>query len=144
MPRGTLAGRRSQSGSERMTAASVSVNREADKQNMVMLMTQVMPLYKAGKQEAAQWIAQPPFPGAKETAESYDRLLEKLKNKILADFEEVADGRTYSIDLSPVIQMAEQMDQQMAQLTQGQRQPQGQPQQQPPQQSPNGTPPILQ
>lgn len=122
-----------------LTAASVSVNREADKQNMVMLMTQVMPLYKAGKQEAAQWIAQPPFPGARETAESYDHLLEKLKNKILADFEEVADGRTYSIDLSPVIQMAEQMDQQMAQLTQRQQQSQAQPQQ-----SPNGTPPVLQ
>jgi len=124
-----------------LTAASVSVNREADRQNMVMLMTQVMPLYWNGKKELAQFIAQPPFPGAKETAEQADRLLEKLKNKVLETFDEIADGRTMTIDLSAVAQMAEQMDQQFAQLTQGQ--PQGQPQpapQMPPQPSPNGTP----
>lgn len=110
-----------------LTAASVSVNREADRQNMVMLMTQVMPLYWNGKKELAQIIAQPPFPGAKETAEQADKLLEKLKNKVLETFDEIADGRTMTIDLSAVAQMAEQMDAQMAQLTQGQGQPQQQP-----------------
>ena len=45
------------------------VNRESDRQNMVMLMTQVMPLYWNAKKELAQFIAEPPFPGAKETAQ---------------------------------------------------------------------------
>jgi hypothetical protein len=124
-----------------LTAASVSVNREADRQNMVMLMTQVMPLYWNAKKELAQIIAQPPFPGAKETAEQADKLLEKLKNNVLQTFDEIADGRTMTVDLSPVIQMAEQMENAMAQLTQGQ--PQGQPPaQMPPALSPNGGAPI--
>jgi hypothetical protein len=127
-----------------LTAASVSVNREADRQNMVMLMTQVMPLYWNGKKELAQIIAQPPFPGAKETAEQADVLLEKLKNKVLQTFDEIADGRTMTIDLSAVAQMAEQMDAQFAQLAQG-GQPQGQQQQAAtPALSPNGTPPVMQ
>lgn len=126
-----------------LTAGSVSVNREADRQNMVMLMTQVMPLYWSAKKELAQYIAQPPFPGAKETAIQADKLLEKLKNKVLQTFDEIADGRTMTIDLSAVAMMAEQMDQQFAQLAQGQPQ-QGQAQPAAPApgipQSPNGTP----
>ena len=124
-----------------LTAASVSVNREADRQNMVMLMTQVMPLYWNGKKELAQIIAHPPFPGAKETAIQADSLLEKLKNKVLQTFDEIADGRTMTIDLSAVAQMAEAMDAQMAQLSQGQQQPQ---QPAAPAMSPNGTPTVMQ
>jgi hypothetical protein len=127
-----------------LTAASVSVNREADRQNMVMLMTQVMPLYWNGKKELAQIIAQPPFPGAKETAMQADQLLEKLKNKVLQTFDEIADGRTMTIDLSAVAQMAEQMDAQFAQLTQGQPQQGAPPAPQMPPASPNGTPPVMQ
>lgn len=128
-----------------LTAGSVSVNREADRQNMVMLMTQVMPLYWSAKKELAQYIAQPPFPGARETAIQADKLLEKLKNKVLQTFDEIADGRTMTIDLSAVAQMAEQMDQQFAQLAQGpQPQPIGQAAPGPaaPTPSPNGTPPL--
>lgn len=125
-----------------LTAASVSVNRESDRQNMVMLMTQVMPLYWNAKKELATFIAQPPFPGAKETAEEADKVLDKLYHKVIKTFDQISDVRSLQIDLTPVAEMAEKMDMQFAQLAQGGQQPQGAPPQQgglpPP--SPNGTP----
>lgn len=124
-----------------LTAASVSVNRESDRQNMVMLMTQIMPLYWNAKKELATFISQPPFPGAKETAIQADKVLDKLYHKVIKTFDQISDVRSIQIDLSQVAQMAEQMDQQFAQLSQGQGQPQ---QGAPPMQSPNGTPPVMQ
>lgn len=112
-----------------LTASSVSVNRESDRQNMVMLATQVLPLYWGAKKELAQFIAQPPFPGADKIAHEADAVLDKLFHKVMRTFDQISDVRTLTISLDELQPMAQGLDQMMAQLG-GQmerQQPQGGP-----------------
>lgn len=110
-----------------LTASSVSVNRESDRQNMVMLMTQVMPLYWNAKKELAQFIAQPPFPGADKTAKEADRVLDKLYHKVMKTFDQISDVRALQISLDDIQPMAGGFDAMMQQLQGGQEGGGGQP-----------------
>jgi hypothetical protein len=117
-----------------LKAASVSVNRETDRQSMLALITQVLPLYWGAKKELAQFIATPPFPGADKIAKEADVVLDKLFTKVMKTFDQISDPRTVTISLQELQPMAQGVDQAMAQLAGG-----GQPQQ-----SQNGGPPQTQ
>jgi hypothetical protein len=119
-----------------LIVSSVSVNRESDRQSLVQLTTQVIPLYWNAKKELAQFIAMPPFRGADKVAENANEVLDKLFVKVMKTFDQVSDSRAMIISLDD-IRMAQQADQQMAQLQQGQS---GPPQQGPPPQGPMGMP----
>jgi len=110
-----------------LIVSSVSVNRESDRQSLVQLTTQVIPLYWNAKKELAQFIAMPPFPGADKVAENANIVLDKIFVKVMKTFDQVSDSRAMIISLDD-IRMAQQADQQMAQLQQG-----GQPGAMPPQ-----------
>lgn len=110
-----------------LVVSSVSVNREADRQNMVMLSTQVIPLYWNAKKELAQFISMPPFPGADEIAKNANKVLDKIYGKIMKTFDQISDVRALQISLDELHPMAEHMDGMMGQLQQGQQGPQGAP-----------------
>ena len=99
-----------------LKAASVSVNRTTERQELVMLITQVMPLYWNAKKELATFMSQPPFPGADKVAHQADAVLDKLFMKAMKTFDEVSDPRIYQIRLAELEPMAQGMDQMMAQL----------------------------
>lgn len=92
-----------------LTASSVSVNREADRQNMVMLVTQIYQPYLQGMAQLAQVKAQPPFPGADKVADQAATALNKLMHKIIKTFDQVSDVRSFLIDLDSVQSMFEQL-----------------------------------
>ena len=99
-----------------LTASSVSVNRESDRQNMVMLTTQVIPLYWQAKQQLAQWIAMPPFQGADAIAKQADQVLDRIFAKVLRTFDQISDVRAYRISLQELEPMAQGLDQMYAQV----------------------------
>lgn len=113
--------------------SSVSVNRESDRQNLVMLATQVIPLYWNAKKELAQFISAPPFPGADKIAHNANDVLDKIFAKIMKTFDQVSDVRALQISLDDLRPMAEHLDNMMQQLPQQQGQPQ----------APNGVPPQM-
>src|SRR5208282_787049 len=92
-----------------LTASSVSVNREADRQNMTMLATQIFPLYKQGMQEAAAFIAHPPFPGADKVAKQFSEILNRFWGKILKTFDQISDVRSLQVDLDAIQPVAQQL-----------------------------------
>lgn len=92
-----------------LTASSVSVNRESDRQNMVMLATQIYPVYFAAMKELAQFIAQPPFPGADKVAKQAEKMINKFFGKVLKTFDQISDVRSLQIDLDAIQPMMQQM-----------------------------------
>lgn len=92
-----------------LKAVSVTVNREADRQNMVMLATQVFPLYWQAKQQLAQFLAHPPFPGADKVAKEASDVLDRFWHKILKTFDSVTDVRSFQIDLDAIQPMMQQL-----------------------------------
>ena len=104
-----------------LTASSVSVNREADRQNM-MLLSQVYEKYMQGMSMLAQTKAAPPFPGADKIADEAAQALNKLMRKILRTFEQVSDVDGFLIDLDAVQPQMNPLMQQMNGLA-GQMQP---------------------
>ena len=104
-----------------LVVSSVSVNRESDRQSLVQLTTQVVPLYWNAKKELAQFLAMPPFHGADKVAENANTVLDKLFVKVIKTFDQVSDSRAMIISLDD-IKMAQQADQMMGQLQQGQAQ----------------------
>lgn len=92
--------------------SSVSVNRETDKQNLIMLMTQIIPLYWNAKKEIAQFMMNPQF---EKTAKDADRVLDKLYDKVLKTFDQVSDTRSLHISLED-IHVAQNLDQMMQQM----------------------------
>ena len=93
-----------------LTAASVDVNQDADRQNATILATQIFPLYWNAKKELVQYIAQPPFPGADLVAKEADALLENFKNQIFKTFPQISDPRKLTISLEPLNQKLQQLN----------------------------------
>lgn len=85
-----------------LTASSVSVNRESDRQNMVMLATQIYPVYFSAMKELAAFIAQPPFPGADKVAKQAEKMINKFFGKVLKTFDQISDVRSLQIDLDEI------------------------------------------
>jgi hypothetical protein len=104
-----------------LTASSVSVNREADRQNM-MLLAQIYEKYMQGMAMMAQAKAQPQFPGMAELADKASKALTMFMRKILKTFDQVSDVEGYLLDLGDVQPMINPLMQQMNQLA-GQMQP---------------------
>jgi hypothetical protein len=92
-----------------LTASSVSVNRESDRQNMVMLATQIYPVYFAAMKELAQFIAQPPFPGADKVAKQAEKMINKFFGKVLKTFDQISDVRSLQVDLDEIQPMMQQL-----------------------------------
>lgn len=92
-----------------LTAASVSVNRESDRQNMVMLATQIYKPYMDGMAQLAQIAAQPPFPGADRVAKEAAGALNKLMRKIIKTFDQISDVDGFLIELDQIQPMMEQL-----------------------------------
>lgn len=92
-----------------LTAASVSVNRESDRQNMVMLATQIYKPYLDGMAQLAQVAAQPPFPGADKVAKEAASALNRLMRKIIKSFDQIADVQGFLIEIDEVQPMFEQL-----------------------------------
>lgn len=84
-----------------LTAASVSVNREADRQNMVMLQT-IWEKYIQSMTMFAQAKATNPFHGAAEEADQAAKVMNKLMGKILRTFDQVSDVDAYLITLDDI------------------------------------------
>jgi len=106
-----------------LVVSSVSINRESDRQNLVMLATQVVPLYWNVKKELAQFISAPPFPGAAEAAKEADKVFDKLFTKIIKTFDQVSDARAFMIPLENIEQDAGHFDQMLNQLRGGEGAP---------------------
>lgn len=92
-----------------LTASSVSVNRESDRQNMVMLATQIYPVYFSAMKELAQFIAQPPFPGADKVAKRAEKMINKFFGKVLKTFDQISDVRSLQIDLDQIQPVMQQL-----------------------------------
>lgn len=84
-----------------LTASSVSINREADRQNMVML-TGIWEKYIQGMAMFAQAKAQPPYPGAEKAAEQAATALNKIMTKVLRTFDQVTDVEQFLVTLDDV------------------------------------------
>jgi hypothetical protein len=124
-----------------LTASSVSVNRESDRQNMVMLATQIWPVYFQAMTQLAQFIAQPPFPGADKVAKQAEKAINKFFGKILKTFDQISDVRSLQVDLDDIQPMMQQLGMEqvpgqlngmMSQMGQNGAGPGGPPQGQPP------------
>jgi hypothetical protein len=85
-----------------LKAASVSVNREADRQQLLQLATQVYPLYWQAIQQLAPIKAHPPFPGADKVADQAVEMLNRLMEKLLRTFEELSEVHHLVIDLDEI------------------------------------------
>jgi len=85
-----------------LTAASVSVNREADRQNLMQLATQVYPLYFQAIQQLAPIKAHPPFPGADKVADQAAAMINKVMHKLLKTFDQIAEVKKLTIDIDEI------------------------------------------
>lgn len=92
-----------------LTASSVSVNREADRQNMTMLVSQIYQPYLQGMAQLAQVKAQPPFPGADKVADQAAQALNRLMHKIVKTFDQISDVNGFLIDLDEIRPAFEQL-----------------------------------
>jgi hypothetical protein len=92
-----------------LTASSVSVNRESDRQNMVMLATQIWPVYFQAIEQLAGIIAHPPFPGADKVARQAEKAINKFFGKILKTFDQISDVRSLQVDLDEIQPMMQQL-----------------------------------
>ena len=118
-----------------LTASSVSINREADRQNMVMLST-IYEKYMQMVAMLAQVKANPPFHGADKEAEAASKNLNKVMLRILQTFDQVSDVESYLLTLDDVPE-GQPMPPQLAEMMGGANNPNAQGQL--PQ---NGGPPI--
>lgn len=84
-----------------LTASSVSVNREADRQNMIML-EQIWEKYIQLMTAFAQAKSTPPFHGAETESQKAAEALNKLMTKILKTFDQVSDVEGFLIDLDSI------------------------------------------
>lgn len=85
-----------------LSATSVTVNKEADRQNMVMLATQIWPLYYNVMKELTTFKAHPPFPGADKLADQCEKVINKFWSKILKTFDQISDVRSLTIELDEI------------------------------------------
>lgn len=85
-----------------LTAASVSVNRESDRQNLMQLATQVYPLYFQACQQLAAIKAHPPFPGADQVADQAAKMINNIMHKLLKTFDQIAEVRNLTVDLDAI------------------------------------------
>lgn len=84
-----------------LTAASTTINRDGDRQNMVML-SGLWEKYFQGMSTLAQIKAQPPFPGAEIEAEKASQVLNKFMHKILRTFDQIADVDQYLLSIDNI------------------------------------------
>lgn len=92
-----------------LVAASVSVNRQADIQNLTQLASQVAPLYYNVMKELVGFKAHPPFPGADKLADQAAEVFNTLWHKILKGFDQISDVRSMTIDLEQIQPVMAQM-----------------------------------
>ena len=77
-----------------VTAASISVNREADRQNFLMLMN-MWQSWQKQRIELAQFATMAPTPDLKQLAEAIDKAGLKLMRRFLRTFETISDVDSY-------------------------------------------------
>jgi hypothetical protein len=91
--------------------------------------------------QLAQFIAQPPFPGADKVAKQAEKAINKFFGKILKTFDQISDVRSLQVDLDDIQPMMQQLGMEqvpgqlngmMSQMGQNGAGPGGPPQGQPP------------
>lgn len=85
-----------------LAAVSVSVNKEADRQSLIQLASQIYPLYFQAIQQLAGIIAHPPFPGADKVAQQAGDMLNKLMHKILKTYDQLQEIEKLTVDLDEI------------------------------------------
>lgn len=97
-----------------VTAASVSINREADRQNFLMMINLWMSFQKQ-RVELAQFAAMAPTPGLKALAEAIDEAGLKLLKRFLRTFETISDVDAYIAEVKGFQAMTGQLPPQLQQ-----------------------------
>ena len=92
-----------------LTAATVSVNRESDRQNLMQLATQVYPLYFQALQQLAAIKAHPPFPGADQVADQAAKMVNNIMHKLLKTFDQVAEVKNLTVDIDAIQPVMQQL-----------------------------------
>lgn len=92
-----------------LKAVSVTVNREADRQNISMLATQVWPQYYGVMKELATIKAHPPFPGADKVADEAATIINRFWHKLLKTFDAITDVKSFEIDIQQIQPVAAQL-----------------------------------
>lgn len=98
-----------------LTAASVSVNRESDRQNMILL-SQAYEKYIGAMTQFAQYAANPPFPEAGDLAKRAAEAVTKFMHKILLTFDQLSDVKQYELSIDEIRPMQEHMQEQIGQM----------------------------
>lgn len=97
-----------------VTAASVSINREADRQNMVML-AQLYEKYAQSRIQLTQLADNAPTPDQKALAEALIIATVRLMRKIIRSFETISDVDAYLAEVKGVEEMTGQLPPQVQQ-----------------------------
>lgn len=92
-----------------LAAVSVSVNKDADRQSLVQLASQIYPLYWQALQQLAQIKAHPPFPGADKVADQAAVMVNKLMHKLLKTYDQLAEVEKLTIDLDEITPVMQQL-----------------------------------
>jgi hypothetical protein len=85
-----------------LAAVSVSVNKDADRQSLIQLASQIYPLYFQAMQQLAPIKAHPPFPGADKVADQAAEMLNKVMHKLLKTYDQLAEVEKLTIDLDEI------------------------------------------
>jgi hypothetical protein len=101
-----------------ITATSVSINREADRQSMLMLMN-LWQSWQKQRLELAQFGAMAPTPQLKQLAEAIDRSAIQLLKRFLKSFEQLSDVDRYLAEIRGAEEMAQGLPPQAQQAFQG-------------------------
>lgn len=92
-----------------LAAVSVSTNKDADRQSLTQLASQVYPLYWQALQQLAPIMAHPPFPGADKVAKQAGEMLNKLMHKILKTYDQLSEVEKLTIDLDDITPVMAQL-----------------------------------
>lgn len=99
----------SQSVEVELMATGVTANRDADRQSLIQLASQVYPLYWNAMKELAVLIAHPPFPGADEVAKEAVKMLNTVMGKLLKTYDQIAEVKKLTIDLDEIKPVMQQL-----------------------------------
>lgn len=92
-----------------LKASSITVNKEADRQNWLSLATQLYPMYFQFIQQIGTLVAHPPFPGADIEAKKAMTVINHIMEKVLKTFDQVSDPSDFIIQLESIKPVMQQL-----------------------------------